>query len=839
MLELFRACSWPHLKRRWLRSLLALVSVTLAVVLFVSLRTLENSLLVSFEKSTQILSGSADVCITHGIGIEADALQRIEQIEGLQAAPVIERTVTSPDLDERLVIVGIDFARDAKLRGYSLERRGGLSRSALLLPRRLIVSRDFARSRGLKPNQTLRLPTASGTQQFRIAGFFPKEAEIGRMSLPVMVLNIRSAQYCFLRRGRYDRIDVRLDGATVDEIRDQLGPEYLIQPLFKTNPVLSYQLQQFELLLNPITVLALLTAIFLIHNSMYLSVVERLHELSVLRAVGADRAQILLLILGESAILGAIAAGLGVGLGILASQLLLDRTAASASLLMQIVDVSKVAVPPDAWILGAIVGVLAAVVGAAAPALLAFRVQPAQALLQFQPTERRRLRPDVQLMIAAAAFVLASVSGRFFLVDRRSALFGLVLGFSSAAFAMPALVIATSRLLSSAAARLLRVEGHLALDNLISFPSRTSLTVVAFSTSLSIVVSVSGCLVTLEHQVMRFLTRVTPYDLILQTQDPTLGVTTSLTFPQAVKDEIAGLPEVSDVCGLRNVLLPYRDDWLMLAAYDMPCLAQVIEGGDSGDRPALEAQLKAGGVAVSSNFAHFQRLSVGDAVELATPQGPKSFPILRIIEDYAWPRGTLLLDRELYRRLWSDDTLTYLHVAARPDVSTDELREEVLDRLRGRYQVAAFSSEEVRQSVAKMLRQWFRLADAQIIVAQVVGAMGIASTVLISLMSRRRQVALLVAIGASSGQIYASLAWEAAILGVLSALTGIALGLWQLWLPARWVIEAETGYHLAPVVPWDALLTVCVLGVLISLLASLVPIGYARRTDLVAALAYE
>src|SRR5437762_13172017 len=92
MLRLFRICSWPHLKRQRLRWLLALASVLLAVVLFVSMRVIEHSVLTSFHESIRILAGNADASITHGLGIEAAALARIEQIEGIHAAPVIQET---------------------------------------------------------------------------------------------------------------------------------------------------------------------------------------------------------------------------------------------------------------------------------------------------------------------------------------------------------------------------------------------------------------------------------------------------------------------------------------------------------------------------------------------------------------------------------------------------------------------------------------------------------------------------------------------------------------------------------------------------------------------------
>jgi hypothetical protein len=114
-------------------------------------------------------------------------------------------------------------------------------------------------------------------------------------------------------------------------------------------------------------------------QSLFGSVRARARELAVLRAVGASAADVRALVLGEAALLGAVggAAGLAVArLAAVGADALLARALPATPLAPD----TFFAFPPWLWLLGVLVSVVAAVLGALAPAALAARMDPARAL---------------------------------------------------------------------------------------------------------------------------------------------------------------------------------------------------------------------------------------------------------------------------------------------------------------------------------------------------------------------------------------------------------------------------------------------------------------------------
>jgi putative ABC transport system permease protein len=80
--------------------------------------------------------------------------------------------------------------------------------------------------------------------------------------------------------------------------------------------------EQFAQLLGVITVLALLSALVLISNTMSTLVAEQTREIGIMRAVGARRRQVALVYLRTTLLLGALGALVGIVLGILLANLL-------------------------------------------------------------------------------------------------------------------------------------------------------------------------------------------------------------------------------------------------------------------------------------------------------------------------------------------------------------------------------------------------------------------------------------------------------------------------------------------------------------------------------------
>ena len=112
--------------------------------------------------------------------------------------------------------------------------------------------------------------------------------------------------------------------------------------------------EKFAQLLSVITLLALLTALVLISNTMTTLVAEQTREIGIMRALGARRRQVAGVYLRTALLLGALGALVGIGLGIVLSSLL----ARSFGSMFWAIDVSF-GVDPTVLVASILVGVLA------------------------------------------------------------------------------------------------------------------------------------------------------------------------------------------------------------------------------------------------------------------------------------------------------------------------------------------------------------------------------------------------------------------------------------------------------------------------------------------------
>src|SRR5258706_15503109 len=126
------------------------------------------------------------------------------------------------------------------------------------------------------------------------------------------------------------------------------------------------------------------------------------------------------------------------------------------------------------------------------------------------------------------------------------------------------------------------------------------------------------------------------------------------------------------------------------------------------------------GVIAADNLAQLENLHVGQMVEIATPTGILRLPIVGIVEDYSDQKGTFLVDREIYKRYWKDDSCQLFRVYVKKGVSPLAVRQHILDRFGSQSRLFVMTNEELRNYVLKITDQWFGMSYAQVFVAIVV-----------------------------------------------------------------------------------------------------------------------
>jgi cell division protein FtsX len=145
--------------------------------------------------------------------------------------------------------------------------------------------------------------------------------------------------------------------------------------------------------------------------------------------------------------------------------------------------------------------------------------------------------------------------------------------------------------------------------------------------------------------------------------------------------------------------------------------------------------------------------------------------------------------------------------------------------------VAVIEPEKMAEVMERTVALFIAITAAVSVISSIVGGLLIVNTMAMAVVERRREVAIKVAIGASTGQVAREFMLEAATIGLFGALLGILLGLGAIAILDTWFVsKVEVGASLFKVTP--RLLTGVVgYGVVLGVVAGLLPALRAARSD--------
>ncbi|HEV3026291.1 MAG TPA: FtsX-like permease family protein, partial [Planctomycetota bacterium] len=388
MKTLLRFFSARYLVRHPVRVFLSVMSVALGVALFASIDVSNTSTEAAFRRTVAALAGNAQLQVvkSRSFGVEEDALRKIDAVGGLQAAPVLQLGTTVPGSPDGLLVMGLDFGREASFRLWDVAEgeKPQVNPLAFLAGDLILVSKSFAAKHRLKLGGGLKIDTPTGPRPVLIGAIFRDEGPAQIFGGNVAVMPLKTAQRLFRRPGSVDRVEILAQGNVDDaarRLREALGPEYLVRPPPQTNSFLDEAMMRLRALLG-VGVVALLVGIFIIYNSVSISVVERLREIGTLRAIGATRRQIFGVIVLEWVILGLVGSAGGLALGIGLAKALIRIWTREVNQVTMVVDVTQLHVLPRTIAGSLILGTLTTLIAAIFPANVAMSISPLDMLRQ-------------------------------------------------------------------------------------------------------------------------------------------------------------------------------------------------------------------------------------------------------------------------------------------------------------------------------------------------------------------------------------------------------------------------------------------------------------------------
>jgi putative ABC transport system permease protein len=854
---LLRFFSARHIAKHPIRAILGAASVALGVALYVSIDTANTSIAAAFEKSVNDLAGKAELQVTtaEGIGVDEEALAKVRAVPGTIAAPVIQRAVTFPGMaDPQVLAIGVDFQSDALLRMYSFEGQPRDPKefvAAAFIPNAIVLTKRYAERNGIAKKAVLKASTSRGPRALVVTGLMEDEGPAKAMGGNVGVMSMPAAQELFGMKGRFDRIEVAPDGIGVDDltqrVRAALGPGYDVRRLSRKSTAVEIALARLRSMIV-ISAIALVVGLFIIYNSVSISVVERVREIGILRSLGAKRGQILATVILEWGLIGALGSCAGLAGGFLMSKILVPRASGAVNMFAFAVRVEDIVFSWSGAAIAVLAGTLTAAAAAFFPGIAAMSVTPIgllrQGTYQYRQSGKFRLAFLAGVTLLAAGVVTLLVGN-----DRLHPYVLLAIttvAFFAIALCGPQCTVWLAKATRPLLWRVFRIEGSLAADDLAKFPQRTGLTVAAFGGAISILVASASLVESFRTSTERWMEVSFPFDLSLNSSDLSTSFYSTSAFGEDALEASRKVEGVEAAYGVRSRTIPWGDLEIMLIAIDMKEFfdmhrAHGTKGGPlDHDRPEIRAAMASGeGVLISDNLAALDRRAPGDEIELATPAGGKSFKVLATVEDYSWPLGTVCVDRDAYKRIWGDPTLSYVDIRLKPGADPRAVRARLAESVKNISTVFVYSVPELQAVGRGFFDQVLALTRVQVVLALIIGFLGIVNTLLISVLLRTREIGLLRAIGASRAQIRRSVVVESVMIALAGSALGVGAGLAGAAWPIRLFILRMAGFWFPLSVPWGDLGIALAAGAILGVVASLVPARRASRLNVLDAISYE
>ena len=706
-----------------------------------------------------------------------------------------------------------------------------------------VIDHHTAADFGLEIGERYKVATPTGTHPFELVGvFYFMEPDL-RAPFQLVAWDMSTARQVLHDGGGYDIIDVRLSpGASLEavaaSIESDLGPSVDVlsrqEQVDARDQEVGELLELFRNALLAFAVIVLFISAFITYNTFTLVAGQRIKEFGLLRVLGADRRQVAQTVAIVALVMGAVAAVVGFGLGILVAMGLSAVLVATNDSLPRAELVIGAAPVAAALVLGVGVTLFTALW----PAMRARRVTPMVALADdadIDPYSRRRsvvvgsVVGGTGLVLMAAGLLSEPSTPALILMLGLGAI-GMLLGVN---ILSPAVAGPMSEMLGWPAARAFTLNGRLARLNAVRNPRRTATTASALMIGLAMV-----SLVTVLGNSFKQTLNGQLEDSVQADWMMCAGSCDNreLMFSRQAASTLAGLPEIESVEALRyridGVRAPDGTQHLLTSA----SLASFSSHVDPGVTSGSLAGAGPGDVMVHVDIAGDLGLAAGDDVRLEFSSQQQA--TLRVValhtEDSV--AGSWVIDHRDWDRYLVGDQESLVTAISAAGVGPDEARAALQAGLADYPQVEVRDQAEYRDSRATQVDALLAVINVFLILALLIAVMGFSNTMALSVFERTREIGLLRAVGMGKWQIRSAILLEGSIVAVFGGLIGVVTGavtgsITALALPGNIVSSVA--------VPWPTMAVYLIVAAVAGLLAALAPARRANRINLLEAISYH
>ena len=704
---------------------------------------------------------------------------------------------------------------------------------------------DAAANHGFVIGDTYDLVTPIGVEEnVTLVGTTSFGEENATVGATLMHVTLDEAQRLFGSIGTVDSIPIRLESgaeaatvtAAIAGVVDLTSTEIVDNATITAEQEADFN-QGIDIVGNVLlgfAIVSLFVSIFIIYNTFAIVLGQRIREIGLLRAIGANTAQLRRSILLESVLVGIVASLIGLAAGIGIAEGLIALFGAIGAELPDSPTILATRTIVFAFALG--VGVT--MISAIAPARHASSISPIQALRDGSAMSDGQ--SGRRLGIGLAGLVTGLALGAFGLFVGTGSTLGtiLVLGvaassiFLGAALAAPAVARPITTVTGWPLAKVFGTAGELAQENAARNPRRTATTGAALMIGLSLVTTGYVVGESIKNGLSDLIESSVTADYVI-TEPTESGIASTLADELLATGNFDAVASMSyDTARLQTA--DGQQEYTLNAVNGITRLPELFDLGIvAGDAPAAD-QLDA--VMLPVGIADDLGVAVGDTVPATFASGfTTDLTVTAVFEE-----ATIFEDPVVTATLFD---------AARVDVLDQWLAAGLAEgvdftaagpgvaEVQARYpQLRIQTASEFQQQFEDTIDQLLVVVNALLALAVIIALIGIANTLALSVHERTREIGLLRAVGMTRRQTRRMVRWEAALIALFGAVLGVAIGVVFGW----GVVTAlpEDGFGVSPAVPVADIVRVVAIATFATLIAAWFPARRAGKLNVLDAISH-
>ena len=836
---------------RKLRLLLSGLAVVLGVMFVSGALVLTDTLGRSFDQLFAGVYAHTDVQV-HGeprvavsefegevvpANLPADTVERVAAVPGVASARGLVEAdgarLIGPD--GKVVTsfgpprLGINWTGEDKL----VQLREGRGPAA---PDEIAIDAALAETAGVSLGDRVGVLTLEPRQDFTVVGIFGFGERDSLGGVQFVAFTDEVAQRLMLGEPDvWTAVDVRAaEGVSPEQLRDDiaavLGDGYQVRTGAELAEEQSASLKEglrfFSYILLGFAGVALFVGVFLIINTFSIIVAQQTRELSLIRAVGASRRQVLGSVLFEATVIGLVASVLGLAAGYGVGALLAALAAGLST-----VPLAGVSMPAAALIGGLAVGVLVTLVAALLPAVRASRIPPVAAMQHAATPDR-----PLTLLTVAGALTLAAggtvlglgLTGRAGGQELWAVLAGVLVCFIGVALLTPLIARPVVSLLGRPFSW--SVPGKLGRLNSGRNPRRTAITAAALMVGVALVTGFGVVLASAKESMGELATETMDADLVISGD---YAGPRPPTFDPAVLDRAAALPGVAQISAIAIDLAEVDGQrGYVTAVYDLAAARDMFHLEPTAG--SLEP-LAPGELVVDARTADEYGLTLGDTVQTQLSRGePHTYRVVGLYEWTPLVSGFILPQEATADFGIPQPTLGFVTVT--DGAATSQVRAQVAELLADSPEVAVTDQSAFIDQQTSQLDGVLTMIQILLGLAILIAVLGIINTLVLSMLERTRELGLLRTVGLSRTATIRMVTVEAVVISLFGALLGVTVGV-GLGAAVVRALADEGIDRLA--LPWSDMAGYVVLAGLVGVIAALLPAVRAARTNVLGAIAHE